>query len=265
MFIYPKLQSVALSFGFIKVYWYGIMYLFGLLGAWLLLILGFFKPFKTLTKEQTFNLIFLCGCGIILGGRLGYIFLYDFEYFIQKPCIVIKFWDGGMAFHGGLLGAVLSTALFYRKHQLNIANTLDFIAIAIPIGLGMGRLGNFINGELFGCITDASIGMVFPNAGPLPRYPSQLFECILEGFLLFFILYYVSKTILQRLFISVTFLLYYGAIRFFVEFFRQPDEQIDYLLFDWLTMGQLLCIPMFIFGCIGLLYLTVQRIGRKEV
>lgn len=264
MLIYPNIDPVALSLGPIKVHWYGIMYLVGFAGAWFLSTLHCKKPYSPITKAQVSDMIFYAALGVILGGRIGYMLFYDFSNFIHAPWIIFKVWDGGMAFHGGLIGVILAISLFCRKYKCNVFDILDFIAPMVPIGLGAGRLGNFINGELWGRVTDSSIGMVFPNGGPLPRYPSQLLEFALEGVVLFLILWFISRKQRPRLFVSANFLLWYGLFRFIAEFFRQPDPQMGYMLFNWMTMGQLLSTPMIVVGLIILLYITTQKTQEKE-
>lgn len=259
MLIYPQIDPIAFSLGPIKVHWYGIMYLVGFAGAWGLSIVRCKKPYSPITKAQVSDMIFYAALGVILGGRIGYMLFYDFSNFIHAPWIIFKVWEGGMAFHGGLVGVILAISLFCRKYKCNVFDILDFIAPMVPIGLGAGRLGNFINGELWGRVTDSPIGMVFPNGGPLPRYPSQLLEFALEGIILFLILWFLSRKQHPRLFVSAHFLIWYGLFRFIAEFFRQPDPQMGYMLFNWMTMGQLLSTPMIVSGLIILLYVSTQN------
>ncbi|MFZ9034606.1 MAG: prolipoprotein diacylglyceryl transferase [Francisellaceae bacterium] len=258
MLMYPNIDPVAFSIGPLKVHWYGIMYLIGFAGAWVLALVRSRKPWAPVKKDQVSDLIFYAAMGVIIGGRLGYMLFYDLMNFITHPWIVFRVWDGGMSFHGGLIGVVLALSLFCRRYKCNVFDVLDFIAPMVPIGLGAGRLGNFINGELWGRVTDSSFGMVFPTGGPLPRYPSQLLELFLEGICLFIILWFLSRKQRPRLFISANFLLFYGLFRFIAEFFRQPDPQMGYILFNWMTMGQILSLPMIIAGLIILLYLSFQ-------
>ena len=261
MLMYPQIDPVAFSLGPIKVHWYGIMYLVGFISAWLLSLKRCQKPYSPLNKNQVSDMIFYAAIGVIVGGRLGYMLFYDLENFITQPWVIFKVWDGGirgMSFHGGLMGLMLAIGLFCRKNKSNVLDVLDFIAPMAPIGIGAGRLGNFINDELWGRVTDSPIGMIFPSGGPLPRYPSQLLELILEGVFLWAILWFLSRKQQPRLFISANFLLWYGVFRFIAEFFRQPDPQMGYLLFNAITMGQLLSVPMIIAGLLILLYISMR-------
>ncbi len=193
MLTYPQIDPVAFSLGPIEIHWYGIMYLIGFAGAWWLSLMRCKKPYSPITKDQVSDMIFYAALGVILGGRIGYMLFYDFSNFISAPWTVFKVWDGGMAFHGGLIGVILALVIFCRKYKCNIFDLLDFIAPMVPIGLGAGRLGNFINGELWGRVTDSPLGMIFPYGGPLPRYPSQLLQFLLEGVVLFAILWFISR------------------------------------------------------------------------
>ncbi|MBK2124673.1 prolipoprotein diacylglyceryl transferase [Fangia hongkongensis] len=263
MLIYPEINPVAFSIGPIKVHWYGIMYLIGFAGAWILSLYRCKNTYSPIKKEQVSDMIFYAALGVILGGRIGYMLFYDFSNFVSHPWVIFQVWDGGMSFHGGLIGVVLAIGLFCRKNKCNVFDILDFIAPMVPIGLGAGRLGNFINDELWGRVTDSPFGMIFPTGGPLPRYPSQLLELILEGIVLFLILWILSRKQRPRLFISAHFLLWYGLFRFIAEFFRQPDPQMGYLLFNWMTMGQVLSLPMIIGGLLVLLYVSSQSTQSK--
>ena len=259
MLHYPHIDPVALSLGPIKIHWYGIMYLIGFVGAWALGVYRAKKPFSILNKDQVADAIFYGALGVILGGRIGYMLLYDFSNFIHKPWIIVQIWDGGMSFHGGLIGVFIAYLLYARKIKANVWDILDFFAPMVPIGLGAGRLGNFINGELWGRITDSPFGMIFPTGGPLPRYPSQLVEFLLEGVVLFIILWFVSIKPRQRFTMCALFITFYGIFRFLVEFLRQPDPQMGYVLFGWMTQGQVLSLPMFIGGILALLYISLQK------
>ena len=259
MLIYPQIDPAAFSLGPIIVYWYGIMYLVGFTSAWVLSSIRCKKPNSPISKAQVSDMIFYAALGVILGGRIGYMLFYDFSNFIHAPWIILKVWEGGMAFHGGLIGVILTLSLFCRKYECNLFKVLDFITPMVPIGLGAGRLGNFINGELWGRVTDFPIGMVFPNGGTLPRYPSQLFEFILEGVLLFLILWFISSKERPTLFVSTNFLFWYGLFRFIAEFFRQPDPQMGYILFSWMTMGMILSTPMILVSITILLYATQKQ------
>ena len=186
--------------------------------------------------------------GIILGGRIGYVLFYDLPVYIHDPMEIMRIWNGGMSFHGGLLGVLGAFWYFARTRGRTFLEVSDFIAPLIPQGLFFGRLGNFINGELWGKVSDAPWAVVFPGAGPLPRHPSQLYEAALEGLLLFIILWVFSLKPRKVGAVSGLFALAYGVFRFAVEFVRMPDVQLGYLAFGWLTMGQLLCVPLILAG-----------------
>jgi phosphatidylglycerol:prolipoprotein diacylglycerol transferase len=196
--------------------------------------------------------------GVILGGRIGYILFYNFGEFLNNPLILFKIWQGGMSFHGGMLGVFAAMTWFAKKQQCTLWQLTDFIAPMAPIGLGAGRIGNFINSELWGRPTDVPWAMIFPNGGPIARHPSQLYEAVLEGLVLFLILWIYTRK--QRPVISATGLsvALYGCFRFFIEFFRMPDAHLGYLALDWVTMGQILSTPMIVIGT-GLLIFAYKR------
>lgn len=259
MLYYPAhINPIAFSIGPIKVHWYGLMYLVGFVGAWLL---ATYRA-KTigLTKEQVTDLIFYAALGVVLGGRIGYMVFYDVPDLIHHPLTLFKVWDGGMSFHGGMLGVLVALIFYAKKLKKSVWELTDFIAPMVPIGLATGRAGNFINGELWGRVTTMPWGMVYPDAGPLPRQPSEIYEFLLEGVALFLILWFFSRKPRPRFAVSALFLLGYGCFRFFCEFWRQPDPQYGYLLWGWVTMGQILSFPMIIIGMIALI-----KIYSKEV
>jgi len=253
MLKYPHIDPIAFHIGPLKVHWYGIMYLIGFAAAWLLARKRAVRPGSPVTQVQVSDLIFYSALGVVLGGRIGYMLFYDLPNFIHHPWIFFRVWDGGMSFHGGLLGVMLSLWLYSRSLKCSFWQLADFVAPLVPIGLGAGRLGNFINGELWGRVTTMPWGMVFPKAGPLPRHPSELYEFCLEGVSLFIILWFFSAKPKPRMAVSGLFLLVYGCFRFFVEFFRQPDPQLGFVAFGWMTRGQELSIPMIIIGSILLI------------
>lgn len=245
---------VAFHIGPIAVHWYGLMYLMGFAGAWLLAWFRAKKPHSGWNAEAVNDLIFYAAVGVVLGGRIGYVLFYDFWDFLRQPWVLFQVWQGGMSFHGGLIGVIVATVGFsyrYRKKWMDVA---DFLAPLAPIGLGMGRLGNFINGELWGRVTDVPWGVIFTGAGPLPRHPTPIYEFLLEGVLLFIVLWVYSSRRRPRFAVSSLFLLSYGLIRFTVEFFREPDAQLGFIAWDWLTMGQLLSLPMIVVGIAGLIW-----------
>ena len=258
MLTYPHIDPVALSLGPLKVHWYGLMYVIGFFGGWGLALLRANKPHSGWTSQQVSDVIFYAAMGVIIGGRLGYILFYDLPFFMSHPLNILRIWEGGMSFHGGLIGVLVAVALYSRTSHRPFFEVGDFIAPLVPIGLGAGRIGNFINGELWGKTTTAAWGMVFPHAGALPRHPSQLYEFLLEGVLLFTLLWIYSRKPRPRMAVSGLFLFFYGLFRLTVEFFREPDPQYGYLAFHWLTMGQILTIPM-VFAGILLFYLAQCR------
>lgn len=252
-----EINPVALELGPLKVHWYGLMYLIGFAAAWWLGVRRARKPGSGWTEEQISDVIFWGAMGVVLGGRAGYVIFYNFDRFIEDPLWLFAVWEGGMSFHGGLLGVIAAMYLFGRKHGKSLFEMTDFIAPLIPVGLGAGRIGNFIGGELWGRVTDQPWGVVFPRGGDLPRHPSQLYEFVLEGVVLFVVLWWFSAKPQPRMAVSGMFLLLYGCFRSLVEFVREPDEHIMFLAFDWLTMGQLLSLPMIFLG--GFLLLRAKR------
>lgn len=249
MLRYPQIDPVAISIGPVKIHWYGLTYLVGFLSAWFLGRLRARKPGSPLNEEQMGDLIFYAALGVILGGRFGYVVFYNFELFLADPLWLFRIWEGGMAFHGGLLGVLIAMAWFARKIGRTFFQITDFVAPLVPIGLGAGRIGNFINGELWGKPTDVAWGMVFPKApDALVRHPSQLYQFAMEGILLFAILWWFSARPRPRMAVSGLFLALYGVFRIIAEFFRQPDAQLGYLALDWITMGQVLSLPMVLAG-----------------
>ena len=244
--IYPTIDPVALSLGPIQIHWYGLMYLLGFSGAWWL---GRLRAERFgWTAVEVEDLLFYGAIGVIVGGRLGYSLFYDLPALIDNPLNLFKVWQGGMSFHGGLLGVVVAFGFFARATGKSYFSISDFIVPMVPVGLFFGRIGNFINGELWGKVSDVPWAMIFPNGGPLARHPSQLYEAMLEGVLLFVILWIYSAKPKPPGAVSGLFLLGYGFFRFMVEFVRIPDQQYGYLLLDWITMGQILSLPMIVVG-----------------
>lgn len=248
MFIYPYINPVAFSLGPIHVHWYGIMYLIAFVSAWLLAHWRM-KHYKlNWTSEQISDLIFYAALGAIIGGRIGYMLFYNFPELFHEPWALFKIWQGGMSFHGGLLGVFIALWIFARKYAKPFWEVGDFVAPLVPIGLGAGRIGNFINGELWGRVTDMPWGMVYPHVDEKPRHPSELYEFGLEGIALFILVWYYARKPRPTGRVSAVFLIGYAVCRLIVECFRQPDPQLGYIAFGWLTMGQILSIPMLLLG-----------------
>lgn len=260
MWEYPAMDPVALSLGSLQIHWYGIMYLLAFLGGWLYGNIRA-KKIEPWNSEMVSDLLFYVAMGVILGGRLGYILFYDLAVYLENPLLIFKVWQGGMSFHGGLLGVTLAMFLFARKTKQSLFQVADFVAPLIPIGLLTGRIGNFINGELWGKVTDSPLGMAVYDPAlqtVVHKYPTQLLEALLEGVVLFIILMIYARKPRPPGSVAGLFLVGYGSFRFIVEFWRMPDAQIGYLLWDWFTIGQLLSTPMIIIG------LAVMIWGAKQ-
>ncbi len=255
MIAYPEIDPIAISIGPINVAWYGLTYLAGLAFAWWLGRQRSRLPGAVVSEDQLDDLIFYAALGIILGGRIGYIIFYGWSGLMADPLRLFRIWEGGMAFHGGLLGVIAAMSLFCRHHKLSIPGVMDFVAPLAPIGLALGRLGNFINQELWGRATDVPWAMVFPKDPlGLARHPSQLYQFALEGVLLFVVLYWFTKQPRPTWSAAGLFLLGYGLLRSFAEFFREPDAHIGFEAFGWLTRGQLLSVPMLIGGLLLMIW-----------
>lgn len=250
MITYPHIDPIALHIGPLAIRWYGLMYLIGFLAVW---ILGRYRAGKAGSgwkREELDDLIAWGMLGVILGGRLGYILFYDFRVYLDNPLEMLKIWRGGMSFHGGLAGVLVCFGIFARKTGKTYFEVADFVAPFVPIGLCAGRIGNFINGELWGRVSDVPWAMIFPGfeAGPYPRHPSQLYEAVLEGVVLFIVLFWFSAKPRPRRAVSGLFALGYGLARTSVEFFREPDAQLGFLFGGWLTMGMVLSLPLVLIG-----------------
>ena len=246
-FVLPYIDPVAISIGPLDIRWYGLMYLVGFTFALWMANRQCDRSDGVWTREQASDLLFYGFLGVILGGRVGYVFFYQLPYFLENPLYLFRIWEGGMSFHGGVIGVVSAIIFYAKKNQRSILAVGDFIVPLLPVGLGAGRIGNFINSELWGRITDSPFGIIFPNAGPFPRHPSQLYEFALEGVLLFIILILFIRKPRPSGSVAGLFLLGYGIFRIIVEFARQPDAQLGFLSFG-LTMGQILSLPMVLIG-----------------
>jgi len=260
MLQYPAINPVAFRIGPLPVHWYGLMYLLGFAAGWWLGRVRARRPDSGWTATGVDDLLFYVAIGIVLGGRLGYILFYGFPQYVEAPLDVLKVWEGGMSFHGGLLGVLAAMWLYGRRYGKRFFQITDFIAPLVPPGLGFGRIGNFINGELWGKVSDVPWALV-PQTGGLARHPSQLYQALLEGLVLFLILWYFSRKPRPTMAVSGLFLIGYGVFRFGVEFVRVPDAQLGYLAFGWLTMGQILTLPMVLLG-LGFLGWAYYRAGQ---
>ncbi len=250
MLIYPEIDPVALDLGPIKVHWYGLMYLVAFATAWYLGKIRANKPGSSWNTDQVSDVIFYGALGVVLGGRIGYVLFYNFGEFVSDPLILLRVWEGGMSFHGGMLGVFVGMFLFARKTHKTFFQVIDFIGPLVPLGYFAGRMGNFINGELWGRATDVPWGMVFPHAGDFARHPSMLYQGLLEGLVLFLILWVYSAKPRPTMAVSAAFLIGMGFFRIVNEFFRQPDAPLGFIAFDWMTMGQLLSVPMVLVGAV---------------
>jgi len=250
---FPQIDPVVIQIGPLAVRWYGLMYLFGFLAAYgLIRYLARLRELP-LDRDGAADLLFHGAIGVVAGGRLGYVLFYNPGWYLDHPLEIFAIWQGGMSFHGGLLGVVAAAVLFCRRRRLPVLLTGDILVTSATVGLGLGRVGNFINGELWGRPTDLPWGMVFPGAGPLPRHPSQLYQAFLEGLLLLLVLLWLHRRRADPGVPFFGFFLGYGLCRLLVEGVRQPDAHLG-LFWGGATMGQLLSIPMIIFGVAGLLW-----------
>lgn len=254
--VYPQIDPIAVSLGPLKVHWYGLMYLLAFGIGYGLALWRIRRNGSGWTADMLSDLLFYIAMGVILGGRLGYVVFYGFDRLVDDPLWALRVWEGGMSFHGGLLGVLIAVAVFCRQYQKPWFDMMDFVAPLVPTGLLFGRIGNFIGGELWGRpVVDQNfpLAMVFPHVDNLARHPSQLYEAVLEGLVLFVLLWWYSASPRPRMAVSGLFLAGYGAARFTVEFFRQPDADKGFILFDWMTMGQILTTPMILGGLVLML------------
>lgn len=254
---FPDIDPVIFSVGPLSVRWYGLMYLIGFALAMWLANRQAEKPNSGWTKEQVSDLLFYGMLGVILGGRIGYVLFYQFSYFIENPLYLFRIDQGGMSFHGGTLGVITAIAIFAWTRKKSLFEVGDFVVPLVPLGLLAGRIGNFINGELWGRVTDVPWAFIFPSGGPEPRHPSQLYEAFLEGLVLFLVLQWFIKKPRPAGSVAGVFLLGYGVFRFIVEYFREPDAHLG-LFAGFISMGQILSLPMVI-GGLGLLIWAYKK------
>ena len=260
---FPNIDPIAFQIGPMIVRWYALAYIAGLLLGWRFCIILAKRGPIDVDPQKFEDLLVYVTAGIILGGRLGYVFFYSPSFFLQNPIEIFMIWRGGMSFHGGFLGVIVATFVFASRNNIRILCLADILACVAPIGIFFGRLANFINSELYGRVTNAPWGIIFPNGGPLPRHPSQLYEAFLEGLILFIILTTTNYMTKARFFPGALlglFFLGYGIFRSFVELFREPDSHIGFI-FNSITMGQILSVPMIF---IGILFLYIALTNKNR-
>lgn len=249
MLTHPQFDPVALDLGLVQIHWYGLMYLLAFLAAFTLAKKLAREGRAPFLAEQVDDIIFYGALGVILGGRIGYVFFYSFDNFLADPLTLFKVWQGGMSFHGGFLGVLLAMFLYCRKYAIPLGALFDITAVIVPPGLGFGRIGNFIGQELWGRASDVPWAMVFPkDPSGFARHPSQLYQATLEGLVIFLVVFWFIQKPRPRWAAAALFALLYGIFRFIVEFFRQPDAHIGFDAFGFLSRGQLLSLPMIMIG-----------------
>ena len=270
MLPYPHIDPVIFSLGPLQVRWYGLMYVFGFIAAYLLVRYQARKFHWSELEDHLDNLNLVIVLGVILGGRLGYVVFYNFGYYLEHPLEIIATWEGGMSFHGGCIGVLLAGICYCLRTGLNYWKAADLYVVTVPVGLGLGRIGNFINGELYGRPTDLPWGVIFPGGGAYPRHPSQLYEAFLEGLVLFLLLWSLKEKPWRKQSpwphgsMVALFLMCYGMLRFCVEFFREPDPQLG-IVVAGMTMGQVLSCTMFMAGvCLLVIRKTAHSVPRAD-
>jgi phosphatidylglycerol:prolipoprotein diacylglycerol transferase len=261
MLTYPEIDPVALSLGPVKIHWYGVLYLVAFASAWWLGRYRTRQPNSGWKVEQIEDVIFYGALGVVLGGRIGYVLFYNFSAFVDNPLMLFTVWEGGMSFHGGVLGVLFAMWIYARRQQRGYFEVVDFVVPLIPLGLGAGRIGNFINAELWGKVSDVPWAMVFPGAGPEPRHPSMLYEFFLEGIVLFVLIWFYSARPRPAMAVTGLFGAGYGVFRTLVEFVRMPDAHIGYLAGGWLTKGMVLSLPMVVIGAGMMIYAYKKQKG----
>lgn len=262
MIPYPNINPVIVKIGPLSLRWYGLMYLLGFVASYFLVRYQLLKKkkFQHLDIDGLYLYLII---GLILGARLGYILFYNLGYYLQNPTQIISLWEGGMSFHGGLIGTITAGWIFTRVHKIKFFELADIVIVTAPIGLALGRLGNFINGELYGRVTNVPWGMVFPTGGPMPRHPSQLYEFFLEGVVLFSILWYLKNKNFKPGTMTALFLIFYGLFRALLEFFREPDVQLGFVLGPF-TMGQILSALTILAGLVIIYFTSVNPAAQNR-
>lgn len=260
---FPHIDPVFLSIGPLQFRWYGLMYVLAFIATYFIIRSEVKRKQLALTADDVADLVFYGAMGVVLGGRIGYILFYNLGFYLANPLKLFAVWEGGMSFHGGFLGVILTFLIYARRNKIPFLTLTDIAALCTPVGLGLGRIGNFINGELYGRPTDLPWGIIFPGSDGVPRHPSQLYEAFLEGVVLFFIARFVSKRTTVNGVTSCTLMAGYGLFRFMVEFVRQPDAQMG-LIFGLFSMGQLLSLPMFIAGIGTALWLSRGKANNQH-
>ncbi len=255
---FPTIDPVFLSIGPLQFRWYGLMYILAFVASYFILRAEIRRKQLPLTTDDVADLVFYGAMGVVLGGRLGYILFYNLSFYLANPLRLFAVWEGGMSFHGGFLGVIAAFVLYARRKRISFWALIDMAAQCAPVGLGLGRIGNFINGELYGRETNVPWGIIFPGGGEAPRHPSQLYEAFLEGLLLFLIVRFAARRSSATGVAGWTFVAGYGLFRFIVEFFRQPDAQLGTFL-GLFSMGQLLSFPMFLLGSAMVLRITRRK------
>ncbi len=253
---FPEISPIIFSIGPIAIRWYSMAYLTGILFAWLMISKDVKKYKLSFTRENIEDIIFYVTLGIILGGRVGYMLVYGTDLLIHNPLSIFAIWNGGMSFHGGIIGVIIALFILSKKMKKQFLSLTDMVCVYVPVGICLGRLANFVNGELWGRPSEVAWAIRFPAGGYVPRHPSQIYESLTEGLLLFIILFFcwkVQKIRIRTGLESGIFLCFYGVFRFFMEFFREPDIQIGYI-FKYITMGQILSLPFVLCG----IYLIVK-------
>jgi phosphatidylglycerol:prolipoprotein diacylglycerol transferase len=263
--VFPPLDPVAVSIGPIAIRWYALAYLAGFIIGWRYCLYLARHNSQGPAPHLYDEFLTWAVVGVVLGGRVGYILFYNAEDYFSHPVEMFKLWRGGMSFHGGMVGVLGAAWLFTRHHKISFFAFTDILACVTPIGLFFGRIANFVNGELYGRVTDVPWAVAFPRGGDVPRHPSQLYEALLEGLILFLILFFVARHAKWRArpgILSGCFLFFYGLFRFAIEFLREPDQQVGFL-YGGMTMGQFLCIPMMLFG-LYLILRSERRAARRK-